>query len=45
MRTFTHFRGRGDRSFRLHPMNAMFLLIASFVLTIFIVLLVALSAK
>lgn len=45
MRTFTHFRGRGDGSFRMRPMNAMFSLIASFVLTILIVLLIALSSK
>lgn len=43
MRTF--FRGRGDGSFRMHPMNAMFSFVASFVLTILIVLLIALSAK
>jgi hypothetical protein len=45
MKTFAHFRRHLDSSFHMHPLNARFSLIASFVLALSIVLVLVLSAK
>lgn len=45
MRTPIHLKRHGDSYFHLHPLHAVFSLIASFVLAVLIVLTLVLSAR
>lgn len=45
MKASSKFAGRAHNAFHLHPLNATFSLIASMILTLLVVLLMALSAK
>ena len=45
MRTPIHLKRHGDSYFHLHPLHAVFSLIASFVLAVLIVLTLVLSAE
>jgi len=45
MKTPTHFSRSGDRYFRAHPHHHLFSLIASFVLAVLAVLILAVTAK
>ncbi len=45
MRTLTHFKRRGDSFFHLHPQHVVFLLVASFVLAVLVVLVLVPSAR
>jgi hypothetical protein len=45
MKTSIHFKRHGDSYFHLHPLHAVFSLIASFVLAVLIVLMLVPSAR
>ena len=45
MKTPIHFKRHGDSYFHLHPLHAVFSLIASFVLAVLIVLMLVRSAR
>lgn len=45
MKTLIHFKRHGDGYFHVHPLHAMFSLVASFVLAVLIVLVLASSAR